>query len=798
MALNLLSVTTLVLCISLLLLVLAFIIRLFFHFRLKNTQYSYLQLTPPQQVGKSLAATHKMFKALHAVGPQSVLARFLVPQANITLEIISSQTLGVRYGLRIDTNQIEFVRQTLHSYFPDVNLKLIEDPLDLKNIKKYKAARLKLKHHFGYPIHTEEELLDGDPVSYLINSMSKADEHELIVLQILTKPTVSYRAKRFQKKMMRNQDIHPYLVRGRQIRRVIGIPWRVISWPYKFIFQWIMPAASNSNFADGVMRATNMEIYSKLTDDLFKADIRFLVAGDSDLNIAKRMKNVIRATKVYKHTSQQGFTPKEIKLCTRNVFAERKTLWSFFASFLSAKELASIYHFPVPINERIEGIIASRSRVLPPSRGLALNKTKNNVTLGTNVYDNKKTEIVLSSKDRERHLYIVGGTGNGKTTMMQHMAVQDVRSGKGLAIIDPHGDFAESILSHVPESRIKDVVYFNPDDLEYPIGFNLLELREDLSGENLVREKDLITEATISVLRKLFSDDDSGGHRIEYILRNTIQTALTLEDATLFTIFRLINDNKFRATVVKDLDDKDLKEFWNNEFNAAGSFQKVKMSAGITSKIGRFLFSATVRRVVEQKRSTIDFESIMSEGKILICNFSKGLIGEDASMLFGTMTLARIQIAALRRARIHQDQRRPFYLYVDEFQNFATMSFVQMLSEARKYRLYLTLAEQSVSQLQNQRMADIILANVGTLVCFRSGSVSDERVFLPLFEPELQKGDITNLDAYNFYIRIASGKTSEPTSGQTMPLEAERTAKQTQTIINYSRKRYATEYDQSF
>jgi hypothetical protein len=401
------------------------------------------------------------------------------------------------------------------------------------------------------------------------------------------------------------------------------------------------------------------------------------------------------------------------------------------------------------------------------------------------------TDIGLTVGERERHVYIIGGTGNGKTTMLLYAIVQDMVAGKGVAIIDPHGDMAETILRHVPKERIGDVIYLNPDDLTYPIGINLLELEEGLTGDDLLREKDLVTESIISVLRKLFSEDDTGGHRIEYILRNTIQTALTLEGSTLFTIFRLLNDTKYRKGVVRGLQDNDLKIFWQNEIGKAGDFQKVKMSAGITSKIGRFLFSASAKRILEQERSTIDFDDILSSGKILICNVSKGLLGEDTSALFGITILAKLQLASLRRARLHQTDRRPFYLYVDEFQNFATMSFVQMLSEARKYKLYLTMAEQSTSQQDQQRLVDIILANVGTVVGFRSASPADERYLLPLFSPYIDQGEIANLPAYNFYMRIAALQAYEPMSGETVLLEQAGSEEIAEQVIRHSRLRYA-------
>jgi hypothetical protein len=213
---------------------------------------------------------------------------------------------------------------------------------------------------------------------------------------------------------------------------------------------------------------------------------------------------------------------------------------------------------------------------------------------------------------------------------------------------------AETLLRHVPPERINDVVYFNPDDIGYPIGLNLLELPEGLSYDELIREKDLITESVISVFRKIFSEEDTGGHRIEYILRNTIQTALTLPESTLFTVFDLLNDTKFRKSVLKKLDNKDLRNFWKNEIGKAGDMQKVKMAAGITAKIGRFLFSASAKRILEQPKSTIDFDDIINNRKKLICNLSKGLIGEDTSELFAITIIAKLQLASLRRARIRQ------------------------------------------------------------------------------------------------------------------------------------------------
>lgn len=416
---------------------------------------------------------------------------------------------------------------------------------------------------------------------------------------------------------------------------------------------------------------------------------------------------------------------------------------------------------------------------------------KFDVVIGSNIHHNTETPIGLVEQERERHEYIIGGTGNGKTTLLQYQIVQDMKNGKGVAVIDPHGDMAETMLRHVPPERIKDVIYFNPDDLEYPIGLNLLELTPGLTGNELLREKDIITESVVSVFRKIFSDEDTGGHRIEYVLRNTIQTALTRENPTLFTVFDLLNDPKYRKTVTKSLEDKNLINFWKNELGKAGDMQKVKMAAGITAKIGRFLFSASARQILEQPKSTINFDDIINSGKILICNFSKGLLGEDTSELFGITVLAKLQLASLRRARLKQSERRTFYLYVDEFQNFATTSFVQMLSESRKYRLFMVMAEQSTSQQADQQMVSIILANVGTVICFRTGNPQDEQRLLPLFSPYIDQGEISNLPAFNFYTKLSAIKAQEPLSGQTLLLTDDGDDKIRDAIVEHSRSVFA-------
>ena len=401
--------------------------------------------------------------------------------------------------------------------------------------------------------------------------------------------------------------------------------------------------------------------------------------------------------------------------------------------------------------------------------------------------------IGLNEEERRRHIYILGATGTGKSTLLLSMVNHDIQNDKGLCVIDPHGDLIEKVLPNIPSERIKDVIYFNPDDIAYPIGLNLLELTPGLSEDDSLREKEFITESIISLFHKLYPEKYSGP-RMEYILRNTIYTAFTTENPTLFTIYKILINTAFRKSVVSKLKDENLLEFWKYEFSKAGDYQKVSMISPITNKIGRFLFSPTAKRILEQEKSSINFDKIMDEGKILLCNLSKGKLGEDTSEVFGILIMTKIQLAALKRARAEFKDRKDFYLYVDEFQNFATPSFAQILSEARKYRLNAILAHQTTSQLEDKALVNITLANTGTIICFRTANPEDEKLILPQFSPAIQQGEIANLPSFNFYIKINALKPETPFSGETIPGEDVVNKEKVTEIIKSSRGNYAALY----
>jgi len=385
----------------------------------------------------------------------------------------------------------------------------------------------------------------------------------------------------------------------------------------------------------------------------------------------------------------------------------------------------------------------------------------------------------IYTDDRRRHVYIIGKTGVGKTTLMENMIRQDIMRGLGVALVDPHGDVAEGLLNAIPKHRINDVIYFDPADVDYPIAFNVLEAVDP-------QYKYLVSSGLIGSLKKIWAD--SWGPRLEYILRNTILALLDYPSSTMLGILRMLGDKTYRKKVVDKIQDPVVKSFWLNEFAGYNERFRSEAISPIQNKVGQFLTSSIIRNIVAQPKSTIDMKDIMDNRKILLINVSKGRIGEDNSSLLGAMLITRLQLAAMDRAKISEQQRQDFYLYVDEFQNFATESFATILSEARKYRLNLTIAHQYIAQME-EPVQDAVFGNAGTIISFRVGAADGEYLEKEFF-PTFTQTDLVNLDKYNAYIKLMiNGITSKPFSMQTIPPSGE-TFGEREKVLAVSRERY--------
>lgn len=406
--------------------------------------------------------------------------------------------------------------------------------------------------------------------------------------------------------------------------------------------------------------------------------------------------------------------------------------------------------------------------------------------LGETNFRNKRVQFGIKTDDRRRHIYVIGKTGSGKSNLLENMAIADIEAGRGVGVVDPHGEFAEKVLDFVPESRIEDVIYFDPSDIEHPIAFNPLE---KVAGEY----RHLVASGMMGVFKKIWPDVWSA--RMEYILNNTLLALLEYPGSTLLGVLRMLSDKEYRRHVVDNLEDPVVKAFWNNEFARYTQRLETEAVAAIQNKVGQFVANPLVRNILGQPHSTLNMKTIMDDGKILIVNLSKGKIGEDNSALLGAMIITRLQLAAMSRVHVVEKERRDFFLYVDEFQNFATDSFANILSEARKYRLSLTLAHQYIGQLihdQNTKVRDAIFGNVGTLVCFRVGATDAE--FLEReYLPEYTENDLVNLPKYNVYIKLMiDGVASHPFSAQTLPPQVLKRPSLREIIIEYTRKKYGT------
>ncbi|MBT3816769.1 MAG: type IV secretion system DNA-binding domain-containing protein [Candidatus Magasanikbacteria bacterium] len=399
-------------------------------------------------------------------------------------------------------------------------------------------------------------------------------------------------------------------------------------------------------------------------------------------------------------------------------------------------------------------------------------------------FRNQMRRFGIKVEDRRRHMYVIGKTGMGKTTMMENMILHDIYGGTGIGLIDPHGDFAEKIIDFIPPSRMNDVVYINPSDLANPIGFNILEVKNE-------EQKHLVAAGLMGTFKKIWPDVWSS--RMEYILNNTLLALLEYPDSTLLGINRLLSDKKFRNKVVAKVKDPVIKGFWQNEFAGYNDRYAQEAVAPIQNKIGQFLSASVIRNMVAQVKSTFDIREIMDEGKILIMNLSKGRIGEDNSRLLGGMLITKIQLAAMERVDTPEEDRTDFFLYVDEFQNFATPSFANILSEARKYHLGLVMAHQYVAQL-DEVVADAVFGNVGTIVTFRVGA-ADAELLAKEFAPVFLEEDIVNLGKYNILLKLMiDGVASQPFSSTTLPPIGSSTGS-TEKVVRISRERYAKNRD---
>ncbi len=686
----------------------------------------------------------------------------------------------VYFYVTTDESQETFVSSLVAASFPTSSIEKTDDPMPLVLASKNIATgQLKLDNQFYLPTKTYADFEDIDTLAALVGFLAKQQPDVRMAVQILvTSASFDWQARAVKKAGHMILDTEAKDAPNPQT----GV-------------------ASTGRYARDPQQLLIMQ---KASFQGGKTLIRLVVGTDSN-NPRPYLHNLAGTFGIFSHGDGNEFEFKRtIFLRDRLIRRILKRKTYFFEKrhqILNAQELATIWHPPGYLMAGVKNIAWGKTLLGEPPEnlpvvpsvalakdGLPIDKAaaaqaeaaKKDINFFA-LTDFKNAPTIFGAKnvDRRKHVYLMGKTGAGKSTLIANMAIDDIRKDRGIGIIDPHGDLTEIILDYIPKRRLQDVVYLEPFDTERVFSLNVLEVHNN-------QQKDLIASGIVSIFNKIYKE--SWGPRLEYILRNVILTLLEIPDATLVDVLSLLADQKYRAKMIPLVQDPVIRNFWEREFALMPDKLKAEAVSPIQNKVGQFVSSKMIRNIIGQPKSTINLQQIMDEGKILLLNLSQGKLGEDNASLLGAMIITQIQLAAMNRSFMKEEDRKDFFLYVDEFQNFATTSFTKILSEARKYRLSLTLANQYMGQLEEE-VQDAVFGNVGTLISFVVGATDAELLTLEFAEIYTQ-ADLVSLGKYEIVLKLCiDGMTSMPFPAKTLPLPALRNDNR-EKIIQLSKEKY--------
>ena len=751
-----------------------------------NVDSVLLMLEIPRENDKKELAAEQLFASLHGIlRDKKELKNSGGVQEHLSFEIVSTSG-QIRFYVWVPKVLQSFVEGQIYSQYPTVQIyKMNEDYVD--NRVKYPvaySAELGLIDDSALPIKTFDNF-EVDPLAGITGTLAKlrSDNSEEMWIQILARPI--------------SDDWHRSTT-DRWIQRVSSGTRRAISPTTGIDWTWLVQVlgALFRPPAGGTNSDTKVELSERTKTQISKAEekatklgyevkIRLAYVGQNETDARLNMQALVGTFKQYNSTNLNGFRQVGGSFNKVDLDSYKMRQFSSQGFILNISELASVYHLPHTSVETPNIVWASSKTAEPPSQLPMLtgeiSNDENISAFGLTNFRGINHQFGLLRRDRSRHVYIIGQTGAGKSGMLELFALSDVFYNQGYCIIDPHGDFAINNLKFVPESRVRDVVYFNPADTAFPVAFNPLEVSDPSRKPNICSE-------VIGVLKRMFGD--SWGPRLEHILRYTLLALLDRPSTTLLDISRLLTDKEFRKETLDYCKDVTVLQFWKHEFGQWNEKQVNESIAPVLNKVGAFTANPIIRNIVGQEKSSFDIRKIMDEGKILVVNLSKGLIGEDNAGILGSFLVTKVQLAAMSRSDIPRvEDRRPFYLYVDEFQNFATDSFAVILSEARKYGLNLTVANQYVAQMTDT-VRDAVFGNVGTTISFRV-SPEDAPVLAKQFEPTFSDSDLIQLNNRNFVISmIINGEKVPAFSATTLSIPST-PANNFEAIVAHSREYYA-------
>lgn len=746
-----------------------------------NTESTLLILEIPKTNDKKELAAEQMFASLHGILRDKVeLKNNNGVQEHLGFEIASVNG-QIRFYAWVPKNLQSFVEGQIYSQYPTVQIHEADEDYVTheRDHSVIHTAEVVLSDNEVLPIKTFASF-EVDPLAGITGTLAKLETTgEEIWIQILMKPVAD--------------DWHK--LTENWIKRIksgtISFTSNGFSWFAQLLEALWKPPEGGVGGTTTVKELSDRdktrisEAEKKANKLGYEVRIRLAYLGDSTVNAKQQMQAIVGTFKQFNSTNLNGFRVANASFQKESLNAYRDRHFGGRGFILNIEELASVYHLPHTNVETPNIVWASSKTAEPPAKLPVLTGDpaidENISAFGLTNFRGINHQFGMLRSDRSRHVYIIGQTGAGKSGLLELFALSDIFHKRGYAIIDPHGDFAVNNMRFIPGSRLDDVVYFNPADTAYPLGFNPLEVTNP-------EQKSNISSEVIGVLKRMFGD--SWGPRLEYILRYTILALLDRPETTMLDITRMLTDKKFRKDTLTYCKDTVVLQFWNVEFASWNDKFQAEAIAPVLNKVGAFTANPTIRNIIGQPKSTFNIRKIMDEGKILIVNLSKGLIGEDNAAILGSFLVTKIQLAAMSRSDIANiADRRPFYLYVDEFQNFATDSFAVILSEARKYGLNLTVANQYISQMTDS-VRDAIFGNVGTMISFRV-SADDAPILSKQFEPQFEAGDLLQMHNRHFIVNmVIKGEKAPAFSATTLSLPVAQ-VDNTGRIIENTRRHYS-------